>query len=405
MSICRFVQRDSVPAVSRYRTIDDLDARGKRVLVRTDLNVPLEEGTVTDDFRVRSALPTIHRLRTEGATVVLASHLGRPNGREEQFSLKPVAEKLSELGGFPVVLADDYDDFPEPGDGVILLENTRFHEGETSNEPALAQAFASTADAFVLDAFGSAHRAHASTVGVTEHLPSYVGPLIESELAAMDRLLIDPARPFVVLLGGAKVSSKLGVMRALLPKVDAMLVGGGMCFTLLQAEGHEVGNSLVEEDMVAEVGEVLGGDYGSRVELPSDIVVADRFSADAAAETHRATELPDDGYGLDIGPGTAERFGDIIRGAASVFWNGPMGVFEWERFRAGTESIARAIAESDAYSVVGGGDSAAALKILGLENAVSHLSTGGGAGLEYLEEGTLPALDAVAKWTDRSTND
>lgn len=390
--------------MDRYQTLDDLDARGKRVLVRSDLNVPIEGGVVSDDFRIRAALPTVERLRKEGAEVLVASHLGRPKGVDPEFSLRPVAERMEELGGFPVRLVSDYSNVPAEHGPVLLLENTRFHAGETANDAGLAETLAGLADAFVLDAFGSAHRAHASTVGVVEHLPSYIGPLVQAELEAMDRLLYDPARPFVVVLGGAKVSSKLGVMRALLPKVDVMLVGGGMCFTILEAEGYDVGDSLVEREMIDEVRDVLGGEFGGRVTLPSDIVVAKEFAADAGSQVFPAADMPHDGVGLDIGPTTASHFSDVVSGAGSVFWNGPMGVFEWEPYRAGTEAVANAMAQTPAYTVVGGGDSAAAIRVLGLENEISHLSTGGGAGLEYLEDGTLPALDALAKWKEAATD-
>jgi phosphoglycerate kinase len=382
-----------------------MDVAGKRVLVRADLNVPLDGGSVADDFRIRASLPTIEDLRSRGARVIVCSHLGRPKGLDPSFTLAPVAERMAELGGFPVRLAPDVAGpgataaVAEAPDGtVVLLENTRFEAGETKNDPALADALAGLADVFVLDAFGSAHRAHASTVGVAERVPAAAGGLLAAEVEAMSRLLGDPDRPYVVILGGAKVSDKLGVMKSLLPKVDAMLVGGGMCFTLLAAEGYEIGASLVEESMLDEVREVLGGIGGGKVMLPTDIVAADRFAADAAHRFVPATDIPHDMMGLDIGPDTVQRFGAVIGGADSVFWNGPMGVFEWEPFRAGTEGVAAAVAGNDGFTVVGGGDSVAALRLLGLDDAVSHLSTGGGAGLEMLEGATLPGVAALERW-------
>jgi len=379
------------------------------VLVRSDLNVPLDGGRVGDDFRIRSSLPTISRLREAGAVVTVASHLGRPDGRDPSLSMAPIAERLGELGGFPVVslpaVAGEEVEAAvaaaSPGD-VLLLENTRYEPGEKTNDPALAAALGRLGDFFVLDAFGTAHRAHASTVGVTDHVKSVAGPLLAAEVEALDALLRNPARPYVVVLGGAKVSDKLGVMKALLPRVDVMLVGGGMCFTLLAAEGYDVGDSLLEEDMIDEVRDLLNSEWGSRVTLPSDIVVADRFAEDAAAQVVSATEMPSSGLGLDIGPETAALFSSVVTGAGSVFWNGPMGVFEWEAFRAGTETVARAFAETSAFTVAGGGDSVAALRSFGLDDQISHVSTGGGAGLEFLEGDSLPGLVALERWTHES---
>lgn len=389
-----------------YLTLDDLDAAKKRVLLRADLNVPLADGKVVDDFRIRSSLPTVSRLREQASTVIVASHLGRPNGPDPSLSLAPIADAMAELGGFPVrhvaaLTGAEVEQAIESADGaVLLLENTRFHQGEKANDPGLAQALAGLVDFFVLDAFGSAHRAHASTVGVAQLVTSAAGPLLAAEVEALNKLLHQPERPYAVALGGAKVSDKLGVMEALLPKVDVMLVGGGMCFTLLAAEGYEVGESLVEEDQIKEVRALLRSEWGSRLSLPTDIVVAPSFAADAEATVVASDEIPEDGVGMDIGPETAELFASVIRGADSLFWNGPMGVFEWEPFRAGTETVARGVADSSAFSVVGGGDSVAAMRSLGLEGEVSHLSTGGGAGLEYLEKGTLPGLEALKRWAD-----
>lgn len=391
--------------MSRFLTIDDLDVAGKRVLLRSDLNVPLSDGAVSDDFRIRASLPAVSRLKEKGATVVVCSHLGRPKGVDPALRMDPVAARMSELGGFPVrkvdvVVGPEAETAvaeAEPGD-VVMLENTRFEPGETKNAPELADALARLADVFVLDAFGSAHRAHASTVGVAERLRSAAGPLLVEEVAALEKLLHDPDRPFVVILGGAKVSDKLGVIKSLLPKVDMMLIGGGMCFTLLASEGYRIGDSLFEEDRVDEVRDVLASEYGDRIALPDDVVVGDRFAPDAERRVVDREDIPDGWVGLDIGPKTIREFAGVIGGAANVFWNGPMGVFEWERFREGTEQVARAIAAHDGFTVVGGGDSVAAMRLFGLEDQVSHLSTGGGAGLEMLEGKTLPGIAALERW-------
>ena len=389
----------------QYLTLDDLDVDGATVLVRADLNVPLDDGAVGDDYRIRQSLPTISELLQGGARVVVCSHLGRPEDRDPSLSMAPVAERLGELGGFDVVAAGDVagDDAAAAvrdadADTVVVLENTRFEAGETANDEALAERLAGLADRFVLDAFGSAHRAHASTVGVAELIPSAAGRLLADEIRAFDRLLRDPDRPYVVILGGAKVSDKLGIMEALLPKVDAIAVGGAMCFTLLAAEGYEVGASRVEDDMVDAVRELLGGPHGGKITLPVDITAATHFAEDAAFDVVPAVDMPDDRMGLDIGPESVARFGAIVAGADTVFWNGPMGVFEWEPFAEGTLGVARAVGGSEAYTVAGGGDSVAALRRFGLEDAVSHLSTGGGAGLELLEQGSLPGLDVLRRW-------
>lgn len=395
--------------MSRYRTIDDVDVAGRRVLVRADLNVPLdtdgEKVTVTDDFRLRAALPTIQLLRERDAVVVLASHLGRPKGHDDALRMAPVADRLAELGGFAVTALQETGGRQvlgalrdaEPGD-VLLLENTRFEAGETSNDPQLAARIAELADLFVLDAFGSAHRAHASTVGVTDHLPSVAGPLLVAEVQALSQLLDDPPRPFVVVLGGAKVSDKLGVIHSLLPRVDRMLIGGGMCFSLMAARGMAVGDSMVELEHLDELREVLASKDAEKILLPVDIVTAPEFAEDAPVTTVDADAIADGQMGLDIGPRSRERFAEEIGRARSVFWNGPMGVFEWEAFREGTAVVARAVASADALTVVGGGDSVAAVRQLGLESAISHVSTGGGAGLEFIEGKTLPGLAALEKW-------
>jgi phosphoglycerate kinase len=321
--------------------------------------------------------------------------------------MDPVAEALSDLGRFPIHKLDEVVGptveaavaGASAGD-VLLLENTRFEPGETKNDPTLARALAALADLFVFDAFGTAHRAHASTVGVASFVRSVAGPLLQSEVEAFARLVTRPARPFTVVMGGAKVSDKLGMVKNLLPRVDLMLVGGGMCFTMLRAEGYDVGESLVEEELIEEVAEVLGSAFGARVSLPDDVVVGDRFAPDAASRVVRVERIPQDAIGLDIGPETAHRFARAVAGSGSVFWNGPMGVFEWARFRSGTEAVARAFIGFGGFSVVGGGDSVAALRQLGLEAEVSHISTGGGAGLELLEGKSLPGLVALERWAN-----
>lgn len=391
--------------MSRYLTLADLEVSGRTVLVRSDLNVPLHDGRVEDDFRIRMALETIERLKQSNAKVVVCSHLGRPKGFDPSLSMAPVAARMSELGDFPVqavgaVVGEEAEDAvasASPGD-VLLLENTRFEPGETKNDPTLAASLAGLADMFVQDAFGSVHRAHASTVGVAERLPSAAGPLLVSELESLGRLLGDPDRPYVVVLGGAKVSDKLGVIDNLLPKVDSMLIGGGMCFTLLAARGHEVGNSLVQEDQIEAVKSLLEGPHGDRIHLPVDVVAAEAFEEGSDYEVVPVDAIPADRIGLDIGPQTAERFSRAVREAGSVFWNGPMGVFEWESFRAGTEAVAEAMAACEGFTAVGGGDSAAALRLLGMEGSVTHLSTGGGAGLELLEGQELPGVLVLERW-------
>ena len=389
-----------------FLTLDDVSVDGRRVLVRSDLNVPLRGGEVADDFRIRAAAPAIRRLRDAGAAVVVCSHLGRPGGRiDDSLRLAPAAAALAEIGGFPVEAATDVVgpdaarlvEAARPGE-VILLENTRFHPGETADDPELAAALAGGMDLFVMDAFGSAHRAHASTAGVAARLRSAAGPLLVGELEAFRVLTEDPPRPFTVVLGGAKASDKLPLIEALLPRVDAMLVGGGMCFSLLAARGVDVGASPVEPDRLDALAGLLSSEAGERIVLPVDVVAADRFAPDADAAEVDAASIGDGRMGLDIGPRTAERFAEVIAGSGSVFWNGPMGVFEWERFRGGTAAVAAAAAGSEAFSVAGGGDSAAALRMLGREGDLTHLSTGGGAGLELLEGRVLPGVEALERW-------
>jgi phosphoglycerate kinase len=376
--------------MTRYLTIDDVDVAGLSVLVRSDLNVPLDDGRVADDFRIRSALPTLETLVDRGAKVSVCSHLGRPKGIDPAYTLRPVAERIAELTELPVR-------FDIPGEGINVMENTRFLPGETENDRVTAVNLAAGHDLFVQDAFGSVHRAHASTTGVAEILKSVAGPLLVSELEAFGRFLEEPDSPYIVILGGAKVSDKLEVIRNLVPKVDVMLIGGGMCFTFLQAKGVGVGGSLVEDDMVEAAGQLLE-EWGDRILLPSDVVVGNEFAEDTEVTTVAVGAMPKSGMGLDIGPQTAKSYAGMIRTAANVFWNGPMGVFEWESFRSGTEAVARAMGECEGFTAVGGGDSAAALRMLGLEETISHLSTGGGAGLELLEGRVLPGVEVLERW-------
>ena len=391
------------------RSLDELLAdgvSGRRVLVRADLNVPLDKqsGAITDDGRIRASLPTLQALRDAGAKVIVSAHLGRPKGAPDpQFSLAPVAARLGELLGTTVPLAADVagDDARAKAaalaDGdVLLLENVRFEAAETSKDDAergeLADRFAGLADLYVDDAFGAVHRKHASVYDVAQRLPRYAGRLVARELEVLTRLTSDPDRPYVVVLGGSKVSDKLAVIEALLPKVDRLLVGGGMCFTFLAAQGHGVGSSLLEADQVDTCRRLLAA-AGDRIVLPVDVVAATAFSADADVSVVPVAEIPDDLMGLDVGPRTVEIFGTELGAARTVFWNGPMGVFELAPFQAGTRGVAQAVAAVDGLSVVGGGDSAAAVRQLGLDEAAyGHISTGGGASLEYLEGRELPGL-------------
>jgi len=389
------------------RTLAGLDVAGKRVLVRADFNVPLTEaGEIRDDMRIRATLPTLEYVLKGGGSLVVASHLGRPKGSVDmKYSLEPVARRLEELLGKPVALGGPEVVGPAvealvgaggPG-SVVLLENLRFHPGETSNDREFAAALGRLADIYVDDAFGSSHRAHASVVGVPALLPGYAGFLLAREVDALSRVLDNPAHPFAAVIGGAKVSDKLAVLDNLVGKVDQLLIGGGMCFTCLAAQGLEVGSSLLEPDRIEEIRGFLGRAQaaGTKVMLPGDIVVAEAFSAEAAAKVVPADGIEAGWQGLDIGPGAVETFGRAIRQAATVLWNGPMGVFEWERFAAGTLGVAQAVADCPGYTVVGGGDSAAALKRFGMADRVSHLSTGGGASLEFIEGKTLPGVAAL----------
>ncbi|MEU7902499.1 phosphoglycerate kinase [Actinoplanes sp. NPDC049118] len=395
------------------KTLDDLlgeGVSGRRVLVRADLNVPFdknEPGRISDDGRIRAVLPTLIALRDAGARVIVCSHLGRPKGAPDpKFTLAPVAARLGELLGTPAVFASDTvgasatESVAALADGqVLLLENLRFNPGETSKDDAVRGAFAdelaALAEYFVDDAFGAVHRKHASVYDVPARLPHYAGGLVIKEVEVLRRVSDSPEQPYVVVLGGSKVSDKLAVIQALLPKVDKLLVGGGMCFTFLKAQGHEVGKSLLEEDMIATCADLLA-QAGGRIVLPVDVVAATAFAADADHATVAVSEIPADRLGLDIGPESVALFADAIGPAKTVFWNGPMGVFELEPFAAGTRGVAEAITKIDGFSVVGGGDSAAAVRTLGIdESAFGHISTGGGASLEYLEGKTLPGLAAL----------
>jgi phosphoglycerate kinase len=375
------------------RTLDDLDVDGKRVLVRVDFNVPLDDGRITDDARIRAALPTLRELRSKGARLLLAAHLGRPNGRDEAYSLRPVAARLAALLGEEVALAPALDAVPD-GD-VVMLENVRFEPGETKNDPELAQRYAALADAYVNDAFGAAHRAHASTEAVAHLLPSAAGRLLAREVATLRGILDDPQRPLVAVVGGAKVTDKIGVLEAFLVRADRILVGGAMCFPFFRAQGHEVGASLCEEEGLEPAGRVLGAG-GEKLRLPDDLVAGREFSAATEVRDLDGVDVPDGWMGLDVGRRTAAGYAEVIRDAGTVFWNGPMGAFELEPFAAGTRTVAEAVADSDAVTVVGGGDSAAALAQFGLAERVTHLSTGGGATLELIEGKALPGVEALA---------
>ncbi len=379
------------------------DLRGKRVLVRVDFNVPLDkERNITDDMRIRSSLPTIRHLIDRGSRVILVSHLGRPEGVTEGLRMDPIARRLEELLGRRVTkLADSVGQEVDSAvsrmrDGdVVLLENVRFHPEEEKNDPAFAQRLASLADVFVNDAFGTAHRAHASTEGVARILPGVCGFLIQKELAFLGGALAEPKRPFVAIIGGAKVSTKITVLRNLAPKVDTLVLCGGMAFTFLKARGLETGKSLVEDKFLGqarELGEDLRKAATPTLLLPIDVVVAPEMSATAPREVVPVDEIPADKMGVDIGPETVRLFEEAIRSAGTVLWNGPAGVFEIEAFAAGTRALARALAASDAVTIIGGGDSAAAVEQAGVADRITHISTGGGASLEYLEGKALPGI-------------
>lgn len=381
------------------KTIEDLDVRGKRVLVRVDFNVPVSDGKVADDTRIQAALPTINYLLEHDSAVILCSHLGRPKSSEDkQYSMRPTAEHLKTLVDVPVRFAEDCIG-PTAEEAaaalksgeILVLENTRFHDGEKANDPEMAKKLASLADVYINDAFGSAHRAHASTAGVADYLPAAAGYLMEKEIVYLGNAIADPKRPFLAIMGGAKISDKIGVIQNLLKKADYVLIGGGMANTFFKAQGYQMADSLVEEEAVETAKELLAAG-GEKLILPVDMVIADAFAEDAAKKTLPVGDVPEGWRVLDIGPDTLEKFGEVIKDAGTIVWNGPMGVFEFKRFAQGTFDLAELVADSPAVSIVGGGDSAAAVNQAGLADKITHVSTGGGASLEMLEGKTLPGL-------------
>lgn len=390
-------------------SVDDLDARGKRVLVRVDFNVPVSDGVCTDDTRIRAALPTINKLVEGGARVILMSHLGRPAGEgfEEKFTLRPAALRLAELLGKPVAFASDTIGEDARAkvaalqDGqVLVLENLRFDKREKKNDPAFCEELASLGDAYVNDAFGTAHRAHASTAGVAALLPAYAGYLMQREVGTLSGMLDEPRRPFVAILGGSKVSDKIKVIDALLEKCDTLIIGGGMCFTFLLAQGKQVGTSLKEEDWVERAAAMLkkAEERGVKLLLPVDVVSADKFAEDARTETVSVDAIPADMMGLDIGPETSKLYAEAIAEGATVFWNGPMGVFEMDAFAAGTKAVALAVAENQqADTIIGGGDSVAAVNKFDLADRMTFISTGGGASMELVQGEALPGVEALRR--------
>jgi phosphoglycerate kinase len=384
------------------KTIKDIDVKGKKVLVRVDFNVPLKSGVVTDDTRIRAALPTIKYLVDQTAAVILCSHLGRPKGEPDPaLSLAPVAAYLGELVDVPVKFVDDYVGAAakaaaaalKPGE-ILVLQNTRFHPGEKKNDPAVAAELASMADIFVNDAFGTAHRAEVSTVGVAEVLPAVAGFLMEKEIKYLGQAITEPKRPLVAILGGAKVSDKIGVIQNLLTKADKILIGGGMANTFFKAQGYPMGDSLVEDD-VLDVARQLLEEGNDRLRLPVDVVIANEFSNEAESKVIQMGPIPDGWRILDVGPETVAGYTKVLETAGTIVWNGPMGVFEFPRFAKGTFDLAQAVANSDAQSIIGGGDSVAAVNLSGLAGKVTHISTGGGASLEMLEGKVLPGLAAL----------
>ena len=389
------------------KTIEDIDVKGKKVLARCDFNVPLKDGEITNDKRIVAALPTIKYLMEHGAKVILCSHLGRPKGEyKPEFSLAPVAKRLSEYLGVEVKLAEDAEVVgpnakamaAELKDGeVMLLENVRYRAEETKNEENFSKELASLADIFVNDAFGTAHRAHCSTTGVAAYLPAVCGYLIQKEIKFMGGALANPKRPLVAILGGAKVSDKIGVIENLIDKCDTIIIGGGMAYTFMKYLGHNIGTSLLEADWVEKAGEMMkkAEDKGVKFLIPVDNKVGKEYDENTEAKIVSSDDIPDGWMGLDIGPKTQEVFADAIKGAGTVIWNGPMGVSEWENFASGTISIAKAVADSGAISIIGGGDSVAAVTKLGFADKMSHISTGGGASLEFLEGKDLPGICAL----------
>ena len=384
-------------------TVDQLDARGKRVLVRVDFNVPVADGVCSDDTRIRAALPTIEKLIDEGARVILMSHLGRPSGEgfEEKFTLRPAALRLSELLGRPVAFASDTvgpDAQAKAAalqDGqVLVLENLRFDKREKKNDPEFCQELAKLGEVYVNDAFGTAHRAHASTAGVAALLPAYAGYLMQNEVATLTGMLDEPRRPFVAILGGSKVSDKIKVIDALMDKCDTLIIGGGMAYTFFKALGHEIGTSICEDDKVELAKEMMDKAKAKGINflIPVDNVVATEYSADSEWKIVDSDDIPEGWMGLDIGPKSRELFANAVKNAGTVVWNGPMGVSEWENFANGTIAVAKAVADSNAISIIGGGDSAAAVEKLGFADKMTHISTGGGASLEFLEGLELPGI-------------
>lgn len=390
----------------KKKTILDADLKGKKVLCRCDFNVPTnDEGVITDDSRIRKSLPTIQYLLEQGAAVILCSHKGRPkNGYEEKYSLKVVQQRLQELLGIPVALADDIVGPKaqemaaalQPGQ-VLLLENVRFMKGETKNNMELAKQYAALAEVFVNDAFGSCHRAHSSTVGVASFLPAYSGLLVKKELDIMGKAISDPNRPLVLIMGGSKVSDKIGVIDHMLSLADHIIIGGGMSYTFTAARGGKIGTSLCETESFGYCLELLkkAEEQGVKIHLPVDTVAADHFAADAEPVLFDEGQIPDNMMGLDIGPKTREIYADLIKNAGTVIWNGPMGVFEFPAFAAGTQAVAKAMAESPAVTIVGGGDSAAAVEQMGYSDQITHVSTGGGASLEFFAGAELPGVAAL----------
>lgn len=385
------------------KTVRDIDVKGKKVFVRVDFNVPVKDGVVGDDTRIRAALPTIQYLLDQGAAVILASHLGRPKGGPDpKYSLKPVADYLANLLGKTVAFAEDCIGpvaeaaaaALKPGD-VLVLENTRFHPEEEKNDEGMSKALAKLADIYVNDAFGTAHRAHASTAGIAAYLPAVAGFLLEKEIKYLGQAIDDPKRPFVAILGGAKISDKIGVIKNLLKKADTILIGGGMANTFFKAQGYPMADSLVEEEALETARQLLA-EGKDKIRLPVDVVIADKFDADAQSRVMPVGAVPDGWRILDIGPETVASYAKVISGAGTVVWNGPMGVFEFPRFAEGTYGIAKAVASSGAISVIGGGESVAAINQSGLADKITHISTGGGASLEMLEGLELPGVAALA---------
>ncbi|UPM54012.1 phosphoglycerate kinase [Gottfriedia acidiceleris] len=384
------------------KSLHDIDVKGKRVFCRVDFNVPMANGEVTDDTRIRAALPTIQYLIENGAKVILASHLGRPKGQvNEDMRLNAVAKRLSEKLGKNVIKADEaygpkvQEEISKMNEGdVLLLENVRFYPGEEKNDEALAKEFASLADVYVNDAFGAAHRAHATTAGIAKHIPAVAGFLMEKEINVLGKALSNPERPFTAIIGGAKVRDKIGVIENLLEKVDNLIIGGGLAYTFLKAKGYEIGQSLLEEDKIDLANEFIqkAEAKGVKFYMPIDAIIADKFGEDANTQEVDIDSIPADWQALDIGPKTTALYADVIKSSKLVIWNGPMGVFEIDKFAQGTKGVAQALADSDAYSIIGGGDSAAAAEKFGLADKMSHISTGGGASLEFMEGKELPGV-------------